>query len=183
MERSVFSAALVRAATVGHPRVAPPATLGILLTGEVVAAGEGVRQVRPGDRVVLDPHPPCGHCAMCAAGRGRLCGRGDMHHTRRPRGVRAGDRGDRKGGAPHPGFPALRRRGVHRIARLSARRGPGRRRGAERPRPGGRQRPDGVPDRPGSPAEQCRIRHLHGEAPLQEGTDARGGRTYRGCPR
>lgn len=76
MERAMFGAMLRRAAMVGHPKLVPPAVLGSLLVGQVVAVGEAVSHVRVGDRVVVDPHPPCGDCDRCRAGSGRACGRG-----------------------------------------------------------------------------------------------------------
>ncbi|MGK5450179.1 zinc-dependent alcohol dehydrogenase [Streptomyces radiopugnans] len=72
----MFGAALGRAATVGHPKMTPPATLGSLLVGEVVSVGDAVDHVRIGDRAVVDPHPPCGHCRKCSAGMERACGDG-----------------------------------------------------------------------------------------------------------
>jgi L-iditol 2-dehydrogenase len=76
MERAMFGAALRRAATTGHPKLVPPAVLGSLVVGEVVATGEAVSHVRPGDRVVLDPHPSCGACGRCRSSAARACGSG-----------------------------------------------------------------------------------------------------------
>jgi NDMA-dependent alcohol dehydrogenase len=41
--------------------------------GTVLAVGEGVTRVRPGDHVVTSFLPACGHCRWCAAGRSNLC--------------------------------------------------------------------------------------------------------------
>jgi L-iditol 2-dehydrogenase len=70
---AVFGAALVRAVSVGHPKMTPPAVLGTLIAGDVVRAGSAVPHVRPGMRVTVDPHPPCGTCASCAARLEALC--------------------------------------------------------------------------------------------------------------
>lgn len=47
--------------------------LGHEYIGEVVDAGEDVRQLRPGDRVAVIPDLPCGYCRFCAEGRPNLC--------------------------------------------------------------------------------------------------------------
>ncbi|MYU23646.1 zinc-binding dehydrogenase [Streptomyces sp. SID8352] len=70
---AMFGAALVRAVTVGHPRLSPPAVLGTLVVGDVVDTGSAVRHLKPDQRVTLDPHPPCGHCANCRDGLRALC--------------------------------------------------------------------------------------------------------------
>jgi L-iditol 2-dehydrogenase len=70
---AVFGAALVRAVTVGHPKWTPPAVLGSLVAGEVVAVGGEVRRLLPGMRVTLDPHPPCGRCPACQGRAEALC--------------------------------------------------------------------------------------------------------------
>jgi len=44
------------------------ATLGHEFTGEVVEAGSAVTEVKPGDRVLGDPHPGCGVCEECRSG-------------------------------------------------------------------------------------------------------------------
>jgi L-iditol 2-dehydrogenase len=41
--------------------------------GQVVAVGEGVGGIQPGDRVVIEPGIPCGRCAYCRGGRYNLC--------------------------------------------------------------------------------------------------------------
>ncbi|KRE08398.1 alcohol dehydrogenase [Bosea sp. Root670] len=62
-----------------------PMVLGHEAAGEVVETGEGVNDLKPGDRVVMVFVPSCGHCAPCAEGRPALCepgnaanGRGEM---------------------------------------------------------------------------------------------------------
>lgn len=67
-------------------RIRPvPMVLGHEAAGEVVETGEGVDDLKPGDRVVMVFVPSCGHCAPCAEGRPALCepgnaanGRGEM---------------------------------------------------------------------------------------------------------
>jgi NDMA-dependent alcohol dehydrogenase len=50
-----------------------PAVLGHEGAGVVVAIGEGVTSVVPGDHVVLSWVPACGHCRLCEQGRPNLC--------------------------------------------------------------------------------------------------------------
>jgi L-iditol 2-dehydrogenase len=45
--------------------VEPPQILGHELAGTVVAVGRGVRQWKPGDRVMSFHHTPCGECFYC----------------------------------------------------------------------------------------------------------------------
>jgi L-iditol 2-dehydrogenase len=52
-----------------------PAVLGHELAGEVLAVGEGVDAVAPGDRVVVHHHAPCGECRRCRRGHETLCER------------------------------------------------------------------------------------------------------------
>jgi threonine dehydrogenase-like Zn-dependent dehydrogenase len=47
--------------------------LGHEYIGRVVAAGDGVTQVQPGDRVAVIPDIPCGQCQFCAEARPNLC--------------------------------------------------------------------------------------------------------------
>jgi S-(hydroxymethyl)glutathione dehydrogenase / alcohol dehydrogenase len=65
-----------------------PAVLGHEGAGHVVAVGPGVRQVAPGDPVVLNWSPACGRCWFCAHGEPYLCEHGD-DGTRRPYGALA----------------------------------------------------------------------------------------------
>jgi len=55
-----------------RPRVMPM-VMGHEAAGEVVQAGEGVADLKPGDRVVFSFVPVCGHCLPCASGRPALC--------------------------------------------------------------------------------------------------------------
>ena len=52
--------------------------------GEVVAPGEGVDEVQPGDRVGVEVHVGCGQCPRCLEGLYQLClnyGRADKGHA------------------------------------------------------------------------------------------------------
>ena len=61
--------------TGGLPNVKPafPHVVGSDGAGEVEAVGPGVRDWRPGDRVLINPGISCGHCAACEAGEESLC--------------------------------------------------------------------------------------------------------------
>jgi L-iditol 2-dehydrogenase len=50
-----------------------PAVLGHEVVGEVLEAGAGVHAVRPGARVVIHHHVPCGACRRCRRGHETLC--------------------------------------------------------------------------------------------------------------
>ena len=50
-----------------------PLTLGHEIAGEVAELGEGVHDLRPGDRVVVYYDNPCGECEWCQSGREHLC--------------------------------------------------------------------------------------------------------------
>jgi L-iditol 2-dehydrogenase len=50
-----------------------PAVLGHEPAGEVVEVGAGVDTVRPGDRVAIHHHVPCGACERCRGGHETLC--------------------------------------------------------------------------------------------------------------
>jgi Zn-dependent alcohol dehydrogenase len=47
--------------------------LGHEAAGQVERVGEGVSNLSPGDKVVLTPVPPCGHCYWCARSQFALC--------------------------------------------------------------------------------------------------------------
>ena len=49
------------------------ATLGHEFTGEVAEVGSAVTEVRPGDHVLVDPHPGCGLCEECRSGHPDRC--------------------------------------------------------------------------------------------------------------
>ncbi|WP_420081271.1 Zn-dependent alcohol dehydrogenase [Streptomyces sp. JL4002] len=70
--------------TNGTLRVPVPAVLGHEGAGTVLAVGEGVTHVAPGDGVVLNWAPSCGQCHHCAMGEVWLCanaltGVGNVH--------------------------------------------------------------------------------------------------------
>ncbi len=50
-----------------------PVVVGAEASGEVVAVGEGVGGLTPGDRVVMYGAMTCGHCRACREGRDNLC--------------------------------------------------------------------------------------------------------------
>ncbi len=50
-----------------------PRIVGHETAGEVVAVGEGVTEVQPGDFVVLETHLVCGTCYQCRTGRMHVC--------------------------------------------------------------------------------------------------------------
>jgi len=52
---------------------ASPVVLGHEYAGEVLAVGEGVTDLTPGDRVAVDPNIACGTCRPCRAGQVHLC--------------------------------------------------------------------------------------------------------------
>ncbi|HEY8418324.1 MAG TPA: zinc-binding dehydrogenase [Limnochordales bacterium] len=56
-----------------RPMVQLPRILGSDIAGEVVAVGELVDDVKPGDAVVVSPGVGCGHCRHCLSGRDNLC--------------------------------------------------------------------------------------------------------------
>lgn len=56
----------------GHP-AAPGVVLGHEFCGRVVAVGQDARDVKVGERVVVDPDPKCGSCECCRSGRPSNC--------------------------------------------------------------------------------------------------------------
>mgnify|MGYP001206393886 CR=1 FL=1 len=56
-----------------RPMVQLPRILGSDIAGEVVAVGELVDDIKPGDAVVVSPGVGCGHCRHCLSGRDNLC--------------------------------------------------------------------------------------------------------------
>ncbi len=50
-----------------------PLVLGHEITGQVVEAGEGVKDFKVGDRVFSSHHVPCGKCRYCLAGHQSVC--------------------------------------------------------------------------------------------------------------
>jgi NADPH:quinone reductase-like Zn-dependent oxidoreductase len=61
--------------TVGLPQVTPsfPFIVGSDGAGEVEAVGDAVHQLRPGDRVMINPGISCGGCPACEEGEESLC--------------------------------------------------------------------------------------------------------------
>lgn len=49
------------------------AVLGHELVGEVVALGDGVGRFRPGERIAVPHHVPCGECVYCRGGNETMC--------------------------------------------------------------------------------------------------------------
>ncbi|MFF1276881.1 Zn-dependent alcohol dehydrogenase [Streptomyces marokkonensis] len=77
----------------GTMRLPVPAVLGHEGAGTVVAVGEGVTHVSPGDGVVLNWAPSCGTCPACARGEVWLCagaldGAAEVHAHRADDGTR-----------------------------------------------------------------------------------------------
>jgi propanol-preferring alcohol dehydrogenase len=50
-----------------------PRIMGHELAGDIVAVGDGVRHVKPGDRCTVYFYLTCGHCRRCRGGRETLC--------------------------------------------------------------------------------------------------------------
>jgi L-iditol 2-dehydrogenase len=50
-----------------------PIVLGHEVAGDVVAVGEGVENVRVGDRIVISHHVPCNTCRYCLSGNHTAC--------------------------------------------------------------------------------------------------------------
>src|SRR5436190_7638068 len=83
--RPAAGEALVRIRTVGicgtdvsgflgkMPFIQYPRILGHELGVEVIATGDGVTKVKPGDRCSVEPYLNCGSCAMCRNGRTNGC--------------------------------------------------------------------------------------------------------------
>ncbi|HUF87554.1 MAG TPA: L-threonine 3-dehydrogenase, partial [Thermohalobaculum sp.] len=61
-----------------------PLVVGHEYMGVVEAVGEGVSEVRPGERVSGEGHIPCGHCRNCLSGRGHICARTRAVGVNRP---------------------------------------------------------------------------------------------------
>ncbi len=50
-----------------------PQVLGHEPAGEIAAVGAGVEDLKPGDRVAVEPAISCGACELCRSGRRNLC--------------------------------------------------------------------------------------------------------------
>ncbi|MEZ4582590.1 MAG: alcohol dehydrogenase catalytic domain-containing protein [Caldilineaceae bacterium] len=57
----------------GELRTVPPVVLGHEGAGIVEAVGSNITDIAPGDRVLVNWLPACGHCPTCRAGRPTLC--------------------------------------------------------------------------------------------------------------
>ena len=55
-----------------------PLIMGHEAAGEVVQVGEGVKKVRVGDKIVIDPIFNCGSCYLCLMGKRNLCVNGGL---------------------------------------------------------------------------------------------------------
>lgn len=58
---------------IGECRVSYPFVLGHEPSGTVVRVGTGVKGLKVGDRVCLEPGKTCGHCEFCKSGKYNLC--------------------------------------------------------------------------------------------------------------
>lgn len=56
-----------------NPLVSYPRVIGHELAGEIVEIGSNPRNLKVGDRVVVDPYLYCGHCYPCSLGRTNCC--------------------------------------------------------------------------------------------------------------
>lgn len=55
-----------------HPAM-PNVILGHEYSAEVMKMGPDVTWLKPGDKVIVDPHPPCGKCIHCISDRPDIC--------------------------------------------------------------------------------------------------------------
>ena len=58
---------------IGERRIVYPMGLGHEFAGDIVSVGAGVRNVKPGDRVMAEPALGCGSCEWCKGGKSNLC--------------------------------------------------------------------------------------------------------------
>jgi len=54
-------------------RIRPPVVVGHEVAGEIVAVGDGVSGLKPGQLVTAEGHIVCGHCLQCRTGNGHIC--------------------------------------------------------------------------------------------------------------
>ncbi|MGH7646104.1 MAG: L-threonine 3-dehydrogenase [Gemmatimonadales bacterium] len=54
-------------------RIKPPVIVGHEFAGEIVAVGDGVAELKPGQLVTAEGHIVCGHCLQCRTGNGHIC--------------------------------------------------------------------------------------------------------------
>lgn len=57
----------------GHPKMPTPTLFGHEFSGTVAEVGQGVKNVREGDEVMLVPTAPCGECYYCLREEENLC--------------------------------------------------------------------------------------------------------------
>ena len=57
----------------GHRPLSRPTVIGHEGYGVIDKLGEGVTGRSLGERVVIEPNIPCGHCRFCRSGRGNIC--------------------------------------------------------------------------------------------------------------
>jgi len=62
-----------KAGRIGDYAVKEPMILGHECAGEIVELGEGVDNVKIGERVAVEPGATCGRCEFCKSGRYNLC--------------------------------------------------------------------------------------------------------------
>ncbi|NLZ54934.1 MAG: alcohol dehydrogenase catalytic domain-containing protein [Thermoanaerobacteraceae bacterium] len=55
-----------------HP-AEPDIIFGHEFCGQVEEVGSAVKDLKPGDKVIVDPHPPCGYCNNCRSDRPEMC--------------------------------------------------------------------------------------------------------------
>ena len=67
--------------TGARPDIKPPHTPGSEVAGEIVQAGEAVRNVSEGQRVAVSPWAFCGVCEFCLRGEESLCANGHIIGT------------------------------------------------------------------------------------------------------
>mmetsp|Transcript_17992 Transcript_17992/g.17800 ORF Transcript_17992/g.17800 Transcript_17992/m.17800 type:complete len:318 (-) Transcript_17992:5-958(-) len=58
---------------IGDFAVKSPMVIGHEAAGVVEAVGEGVNNVKIGDKVAMEPGVPCGSCSLCSSGKYNLC--------------------------------------------------------------------------------------------------------------
>jgi len=58
---------------IGSQIVQYPFPVGHEGAGEVIRIGSGVKRVKPGDRIAIEPAMPCGECDQCKANRPHTC--------------------------------------------------------------------------------------------------------------
>lgn len=61
--------------TWAQQRIHPPLVVGHEFAGEVVAVGDGVAEIKPGQLVTAEGHIVCGHCLQCRTGNSHICRR------------------------------------------------------------------------------------------------------------